>query len=446
MTSPNPRNRAYDDEANLSNDENDAGADSESFPAQFHGGPPLHDIGDRPHFAPDAPPLHSESAGTVEESADLYDPVWTGQGEISETSGAVTQADLDRIEEILSSEHFRIRRKRAEQNEFVPPPPPPAQQKKNNPVMWAAGTFVLLVAASAFIAYQATERVPLLDGASDAGGVMSRVASLFATPQAEQAEEARDVQLPPLTPPRPPVLPPPSVKAHLVVTGASADSPDRILLGVAAGGTTDGMNAVIGGLVPGTTLSAGKPWGSTGWILPAGELATAYLRPPAGFSGTMEYSVALHRPDNSVIDRQTMRLEWASPNVERPAQPEQTQQAAAPAPQQPVQQPEQAAPRETQARGMAPEEVGALLARGEELLVQGDIASARLLLQRAADAQDARAAFALAATYDPIELKRLGVYGAAPDVVKARDWYEKAKQYGSREAPKRLELLASQFR
>jgi TPR repeat protein len=87
-----------------------------------------------------------------------------------------------------------------------------------------------------------------------------------------------------------------------------------------------------------------------------------------------------------------------------------------------------------------------MLARGEALLVEGDIASARLLLQRAADAQDARAAFTLAATYDPIELKRLGVYGAAPDVTKARDWYEKARQYGSREAPKRLELLASQFR
>jgi TPR repeat protein len=87
-----------------------------------------------------------------------------------------------------------------------------------------------------------------------------------------------------------------------------------------------------------------------------------------------------------------------------------------------------------------------MLKRGESLLVEGDIASARLLLQRAAEAQDARAAFTLAASYDPIELKRLGVLGAVPDVTKARDWYERARQYGSREAPKRLELLASQFR
>jgi TPR repeat protein len=84
--------------------------------------------------------------------------------------------------------------------------------------------------------------------------------------------------------------------------------------------------------------------------------------------------------------------------------------------------------------------------RAEELLTTGDISSARLLLRRAAEAQDARAALALAASYDPIELKRLGVYGSTPDVVAARDWYEKAKQFGSREAPRRLELLASQYR
>src|SRR5262249_33208408 len=48
--------------------------------------------------------------------------------------------------------------------------------------------------------------------------------------------------------------------------------------------------------------------------------------------------------------------------------------------------------------------VAFLVNRGEELIAQGDIAAARLLLQRAAEARDARAAFALAATYDPIML------------------------------------------
>jgi hypothetical protein len=233
------------------------------------------------------------------------------------------------------------------------------------------------------------------------------------------------------------------------VNGASADSPDQILLGVAAEGTADGMSAVVGGLVPGTTLTSGKPWGSTGWILPAGELATAYLRPPSNFSGVMEYSVSLQRSDNSVVDRQTMRLEWSAPAAPSapivPAEQQPAQQAPiVPVAQQPAASPPP--PSRTEARNLTPDEVASMLKRGETLLIEGDIASARLLLQRAADAQDARAAFALAASYDPIEMKRLGVYGAAPDVTKARDWYERARQYGSREAPKRLELLASQFR
>ena len=64
-----------------------------------------------------------------------------------------------------------------------------------------------------------------------------------------------------------------------------------------------------------------------------------------------------------------------------------------------------------------------------------------MLLRRAAEARDPGAALILAATYDPIVLKELGVYGAAPDVAMAQSWYEKAKEFGSREAPRRLELL-----
>ena len=404
MTLPNPHNQPIDD----SNDPLDE-------PLQY---PPE----DQAQFAPDAPPLRADEY----DRADAYDPVWTGQGKVG-PSEAVAQTDLERIEQILSSEHFRIRRKRAA--EFMPPPPPPVAQKRPG-MRWAIGTFVLLVGTSAFIAYQASERTRLIDGTAEAGGVFDRVASLFAATPQERTD----------TPQALPATPAPAVKAHLVVNGASADSPDQILLGVAAEGAVDGMSAVVGGLVPGTTLTSGKPWGSTGWILPAGELATAYLRPPSTFSGVMEYSVTLQRPDNSVVDRQTMRLEWAAPaapsSPNAPIEPTAMQQPAPPPP--PASR--------TEARSLTPDEVASMLKRGETLLVEGDIASARLLLQRAAEAQDARAAFTLAASYDPIELKRLGVLGAVPDVTKARDWYERARQFGSREAPKRLELLASQFR
>ncbi|HXW25934.1 MAG TPA: hypothetical protein VEK73_14415 [Xanthobacteraceae bacterium] len=88
-------------------------------------------------------------------------------------------------------------------------------------------------------------------------------------------------------------------------------------------------------------------------------------------------------------------------------------------------------------------QTAALLKRGQELAATGDIAAARLTLRPAAEARNAQAALALGATYDPVVLQTLGIFGVRPDVAMARSWYEKAKEYGSAEAPRRLELLAT---
>jgi hypothetical protein len=85
----------------------------------------------------------------------------------------------------------------------------------------------------------------------------------------------------------------------------------------------------------------------------------------------------------------------------------------------------------------------ALLKRADALIASGDVAAARLVLRRAADAGDARAAMTLAGTYDPAILEKLDVHGFVPNVAMARSWYEKAKKLGSAEAPQRLEMLAS---
>jgi hypothetical protein len=83
-------------------------------------------------------------------------------------------------------------------------------------------------------------------------------------------------------------------------------------------------------------------------------------------------------------------------------------------------------------------ELASLLKRGKELIEVGDIASARLLLQRAADAREPQAALALAGTYDAAVLGRVKAYGIAPDPAMARTWYEKAREFGSAEAQQRL--------
>jgi hypothetical protein len=87
------------------------------------------------------------------------------------------------------------------------------------------------------------------------------------------------------------------------------------------------------------------------------------------------------------------------------------------------------------------EEITLLLKRGKDLIASGDLAAARLVLQRAADANHAEAALALGATYDPLVLRELKVYGFTPDAAMARVWYEKAIKLGSPAAPRRLEML-----
>jgi hypothetical protein len=88
------------------------------------------------------------------------------------------------------------------------------------------------------------------------------------------------------------------------------------------------------------------------------------------------------------------------------------------------------------------EEIAYLLKRGEELVAAGELGPARLALRRAAEAGDPNATFVLATTYDPILLRARKVIGVAPDIAMARAWYEKAKEFGSIDAPRRLELLA----
>lgn len=86
-------------------------------------------------------------------------------------------------------------------------------------------------------------------------------------------------------------------------------------------------------------------------------------------------------------------------------------------------------------------EIAMLVKRGKDYLANGDLASARLLLRRAAEAGSADAALALGATFDPLVIRRLGAVGAAADAAKAREWYQKAVDLGSAAAAQQLAKL-----
>lgn len=94
------------------------------------------------------------------------------------------------------------------------------------------------------------------------------------------------------------------------------------------------------------------------------------------------------------------------------------------------------------ARALAPEEIELLRKMGKDFIAAGDLAGARGVLERAADAGDASSALALAATYDSEALARFKVKGMVPDNAKAAFWYERARDLGSQEAPARLKALA----
>jgi hypothetical protein len=86
-------------------------------------------------------------------------------------------------------------------------------------------------------------------------------------------------------------------------------------------------------------------------------------------------------------------------------------------------------------------EVARLVARASVLLGQGDIGSARVVLERAVEAGNAQARFALAETYDPLVLRKWGAYGTLGDAAKARDLYARAQASGIKEAKERFDAL-----
>jgi hypothetical protein len=90
--------------------------------------------------------------------------------------------------------------------------------------------------------------------------------------------------------------------------------------------------------------------------------------------------------------------------------------------------------------GNAPE-VARLVTRASVLLGQGDIGSARVVLELAAETGNAQATFALAETYDPLVLRKWGAFGTLGDAAKARDLYARAQAGGIKEAREQSDAL-----
>ena len=213
---------------------------------------------------------------------------------------------------------------------------------------------------------------------------------------------------------------------RLLLRDDRGETNEILPVGIEIDGNRAGVGIVLSGLAPDSQLSTGSPLGVSGWRLDADQLEGLQIRPPRDFVGAMNLMVDLRLPGDRVADSKGLRLEWVARTKIQPA----AAVAPAAAPPATVPQTPPAEP-QTAALHLDPAEIAILLKRGQDTLNNGDLVAARLLLQRAAAAGSADGALALAQTFDPAVIGRLGAIGVVADAAKAREWYQKAARLGS---------------
>jgi hypothetical protein len=245
----------------------------------------------------------------------------------------------------------------------------------------------------------------------------------------------------------------------LIVRNNSGYANEPLELGVSVDAPTPGMTVMIKSMPAGVRLTAGTRVSADEWRVPAQDISETAIIPPADFVGEMNLSAELYTTDGAILVTAFIQLTWASARSDSAAVAAASTTAAppasvaaappaavAPAPAQPPSQAAAAATPQARAepiQELSPNEVAALVRRAQELLASGDLQGARVLLKRAADAQNARAALLLAKTFDPITLRQLSTADPGPDLAQARNWYQRAKEWGSPEAQRQLDALAS---
>ena len=229
-----------------------------------------------------------------------------------------------------------------------------------------------------------------------------------------------------------------------------ADTP--LPLGVEVKNYTVHATINLGGLLPGTAISAGAAERDGHWRIAIEDLPKAQVLPPPGYTGLMTIIAELRTPNGQPIVQSPVRLTWRQKPVPVEPQPivrTPASRTAAASPQNAAvaEVPKQAAAANVttadEPRQIDPKEVAILLRRAEELLSSGDLAAGRLLLQRVAETKNARAAFQLATTYDPNVIQKYGSKTVAADSGLAQFWYQRAKDWGAADATGPIEALAN---
>jgi hypothetical protein len=241
----------------------------------------------------------------------------------------------------------------------------------------------------------------------------------------------------------------PKLTPTLMVRNNSGSINELLEFGVNVVSPAPGMNVIIKNMPPGTKLTAGTRLSTSEWVVPAQDIADAVITPPTDFIGEMNLSAELRGADGVALVTTFVRLTWTAPPVRAavaaappsPA-PQELLQVVAPPPPAVATLAPPPAPAEP-IRELTPNEIAGLVRRAQELLASGDLQAARLQLTRAAEARDPRAALLLAKTFDPMALRQHGAADPGPELAQARYWYQRAREWGSPEAQRPLDALAS---
>jgi hypothetical protein len=101
--------------------------------------------------------------------------------------------------------------------------------------------------------------------------------------------------------------------ALLIVQPSPEASGKPAPFGLTLQGKLDGAVVTLTGLLPGMELSNGERIGADAWHLTATDLGDVWVGPPDGFVGSIDIIAELRSPNDKVVDRQTVRLEWLPP-------------------------------------------------------------------------------------------------------------------------------------
>ena len=200
----------------------------------------------------------------------------------------------------------------------------------------------------------------------------------------------------------------------------------------------------IRGLPRTVALSEGYSIAAGAWAVPLSALPRLRIEVPTGTEGTSEITILLVSVDGAVLhEAKSTLLIVAGEQAAAPSQP------VAPAPKastlrvQPDAGPPVALNQTSQLAAEDRDRALKMMQRGNELIASKDFSAAQHFYKRAADIGLPEAALALARTYDPGELARVGAVGLRPDPEMARNWYEKARVLGSTEDDEYLLRLSA---